>query len=52
MGRQVNDFPYETFAHISEGFTVGSVIFLLFSLSNAYKEYSLHSEFNESVMNH
>lgn len=39
VGKQVNDFPYETFAHISEGFTVGSVHFPLFSLNNASKEY-------------
>lgn len=38
VGKQVNDFPYETFAHISEGFTVGSVLFILFSLSNVSKE--------------
>lgn len=38
VGKQVNEFPYETFAHISEGFTVGSVILTLFSSNNVLKE--------------
>lgn len=34
VGHQVHDFPYETIAHVSEGFTAGSVRIYLFSSDN------------------
>jgi hypothetical protein len=38
-GRPLPYFPSETFAHISEGFTAGSVIIILFSLKRVFKKY-------------
>ncbi len=34
IGSQINNFSYETFAHISEGFTAGSVILLFILVSS------------------
>jgi IQ and AAA domain-containing protein len=39
VGKPVNDFPYETLAHVSEGFTAGSVHFSLFSSSIVSREF-------------
>lgn len=39
IGKPVLNFPYETLAHVSEGFTSGSVLCILYSSNNVYKEY-------------
>jgi hypothetical protein len=39
IGKPVLNFPYETLAHVTEGFTSGSVPIILFSSNNALKEY-------------
>lgn len=39
VGKQIIDFPYETLAHVTEGFTAGSVHLLLFSSNNACKRF-------------
>jgi hypothetical protein len=41
VGKQLINFPYETLAHSTEGFTAGSVFLSLFSLNNASKKYLL-----------
>jgi ATP-dependent 26S proteasome regulatory subunit len=37
--RQIADFPYETFAHVTEGFTAGSVLFVLFSSNSVWTRF-------------
>lgn len=38
VGRPVLDFPYETLAHVTEGFTAGSVCFMLCSSNNVWRK--------------
>lgn len=37
-GKPILDFPYETLAHVTEGFTAGSVPLSLYSLNNVSKK--------------
>ena len=39
IGKNLADFPYETLAHVSEGFTAGSVTLYLFSSSKPSRKF-------------